>query len=117
MAQLRHPSTAVLSAVRATFHRAHRASPNCARTAATSTWQEYGEPGRAAWSCHYLGQIQLGQGRLDAAAATFRRVLEFAATSQVAVPSAGVAYIGLAAVDYRRNDLYGARRNVTEGLG
>ncbi len=82
-----------------------------------ATWQDYGEPGRAAWSCHYLGQIQLGQGRLDAAAATFRRVLEFAATSQVPVQAAGVAYIGLAAVDYRRDDLHGARRKVTEGLG
>lgn len=82
-----------------------------------ATWQERGEPGRAAWSCHYLGQIQLGQGRLDAAVATFRRVLEFVATSQVPLPSAGVAYLGLAAVDYRRNDLGGARRNVTEGIG
>ena len=42
-------------------------------------WRAAGAPTMAAWGCHYLGQVQRAQGRLDAAVGTYRQALEISA--------------------------------------
>ena len=72
----------------------------------------------AAWGYQDLGQVQRAQGRLDAAAGTYRQALEVtAAPGRPALPAAGIAYVGLAEVAYQRNELDTALRHVTEGIG
>ncbi len=70
-----------------------------------------------AWGYQDLGRVQRAQGRLDAAAGTYRQALEdAAATSWTALPAAGIAYVGLAEVAYQRNELDAALRHVSEGI-
>ena len=77
-----------------------------------------GQPTMTAWVYKDLGQVQRAQGRLDAAAGTYRQALEdAAATSRTALPAAGIAYVGLAEVAYQRNELDTALRHVSEGIG
>jgi LuxR family maltose regulon positive regulatory protein len=82
-----------------------------------ATWRSSDEPGMAAWSHHYLGQIQRAQGRLDAALTTYRQALEItAASGRPALPAACVAYVGLAELAYQRDELDAASRHLTEGI-
>ena len=77
-----------------------------------------GQPAMTAWVYKDLGQVQRAQGRLDAAAGTYRQALEdAAAASRTALPAAGIAYVGLAEVAYQRNELDTALRHVSEGIG
>ncbi len=65
----------------------------------------------------YLGQVQHAQGRLDAAAGTYRQMLEITAPpDRPALPAAGIGYVGLAEVAYQRNELDAALEHVTEGI-
>ncbi len=74
-------------------------------------WQAAGAPTMAAWGCHYLGQVQRAQGRLDAAAGTYQQALEItAALGRPALPVAGIAYVGLAEVAYERAEFEAAMR-------
>jgi LuxR family maltose regulon positive regulatory protein len=76
-----------------------------------------GQPTLAAWGCHYLGQVQRAQGRLDAAHGTYQQALEITAPpGRPALPHAGIGYVGLAEVAYQRNELDTALRHLTEGL-
>jgi LuxR family maltose regulon positive regulatory protein len=80
-------------------------------------WHAAGRPTLIAWGGYHLGQVQLAQGRLDAAAGTYRQVLEVnAPPGRPAGPAAGIAYVGLAEVAYQRNELDAALRHVTEGI-
>jgi LuxR family maltose regulon positive regulatory protein len=76
-----------------------------------------GQPTVAAWASYQLGQVQRAQGRLDAALGIYQRALEFTAPSgRPALPAAGIGHIGLAEVEYQRDDLDAAERQVTEGI-
>ena len=76
-----------------------------------------GQPTMTAWGYQDLGQVQRAQGRLDTAAGTYRQALEVAAaTSRTALPTAGIAYVGLAEVAYQRNELDTALQHLTEGI-
>jgi LuxR family transcriptional regulator, maltose regulon positive regulatory protein len=67
--------------------------------------------------CHHLALVQRAQGRLDAAVATYRQVLEVAAVpGRPALPAAGVAYVGMAEIAYQRGELAAALEHVTEGI-
>jgi LuxR family maltose regulon positive regulatory protein len=80
-------------------------------------WQAAGERPLAASACHFLGQVQRAQGRLDAALATYQRVLEITAPpGRAAVPAAGIGYVGMAEVAYQRGELDAALSHVTEGI-
>jgi LuxR family maltose regulon positive regulatory protein len=68
----------------------------------------------ASWD---LGRVQAAQGRLDAAAATYRRALEFGAQAGPAAdPAVGVAHVGLAEVLCEQDELDAALDQVTEGV-
>ena len=70
-----------------------------------------------AWESYELGQVQLAQGRLDAAVRTCEQALEaVAGTGQALLPAAGPAYAGLAEVAYQRNELGRALEYVTQGI-
>jgi LuxR family transcriptional regulator, maltose regulon positive regulatory protein len=70
-----------------------------------------------AWESYELGQVQLAQGRLEAAVRTCEQALEaVAGTSQALLPTAGPAYAGLAEVAYQRNELGRALEYVTQGI-
>jgi LuxR family maltose regulon positive regulatory protein len=76
-----------------------------------------GERSSAVSVCDYLGQVHLAQGRLDAALGSYQMALEIAAgPGQTALPSAGIAYTGMAEVEYQRDELDAALRHVTEGV-
>ena len=80
-------------------------------------WQAAGQFTMIAWGCHHLGQVQLGQGGLDAAARTCQQALERSTTSgRAPLAVAGPAYVGLAEVAYQRNELGTALDRVTEGI-
>jgi ATP/maltotriose-dependent transcriptional regulator MalT len=80
-------------------------------------WRAAGEPIMAAWGYHQLGQVQLAQGHLDAALDTYQTAVEIAAgSSQPAFPAAGIAYLGMAEVEYQRDALDLALQHVTEGI-
>ncbi len=80
-------------------------------------WGMAGERGVAAAVCNLLGHIQLAQGRLDAVLATYQLALEITAPpGQPALPAAGIAYAGMAEVEYQRGELEAALRHVTEGI-
>ena len=86
-------------------------------TASLAGWRAAGERGSAYRSATHLGQVQLARGRLDAALGTFQLALEIAtAPGQPALPAAGIAYAGMAEVDYQRDELDAALRHVTEGI-
>jgi LuxR family maltose regulon positive regulatory protein len=79
------------------------------RAAGLATWE--------AWESYELGQVQLAQGRLDAAVRTCEEALEAGAgTGQALLPTAGPAYAGLAEVAYQRNELGRALEYVTQGI-
>jgi LuxR family maltose regulon positive regulatory protein len=80
-------------------------------------WQAVGERPLAASACHFLGQVQRAQGRLDAALGTYQQALEITAPpGQAAMPAAGIGYAGMAEVAYQRGELDAALRHVTEGI-
>jgi LuxR family maltose regulon positive regulatory protein len=80
-------------------------------------WRAAGERSSAVSVCDYLGQVHLAQGRLDAALATYQLALEIAAgPGQPTLPAAGIAYTGMAEVEYQRDELDAALRHVTEGI-
>ena len=80
-------------------------------------WQAAGQFTMIAWGCHHLGQVQRGQGRLDAAVRTCQQALERTAVSgRAPLAVAGPAYVGLAEVAYQRNELDTALDHVTEGI-
>ena len=84
---------------------------------AIAGWQAADQHAVTAWGCYHLGQAQRGQGRLDAAAQTFRRALEITAVrGRPPLPAAGPAYVGMAQVAYQRNELDTALGHVTEGI-
>jgi LuxR family transcriptional regulator, maltose regulon positive regulatory protein len=67
-----------------------------------------------------LGQVQRGQGKLDAADHTYRRALEFgglpALPGSLALSCAGIGHEGLAELAYERNELDTALRHVSDGI-
>jgi ATP/maltotriose-dependent transcriptional regulator MalT len=68
----------------------------------------------ASWD---LGRVQAARGQLRAAAATYRRALEFGAQAGPgAGPAVGVAHLGLAEVLCEQDELDAALDQVTEGL-
>jgi LuxR family transcriptional regulator, maltose regulon positive regulatory protein len=80
-------------------------------------WLRAGQRQLAVRTCHHLGQVQRAQGRLDAALRTYQQALEVAAPpGQPALPTAGMAQVGLAEVAYQRNELDAALEDVTEGI-
>ncbi len=80
-------------------------------------WRALGDHDRAAWSAHYLGQIQRSRGDLDAAVETYHGVLSIDAGGDSSdAPTAGVAHVGLAEVAYERDDLEAARHHAERGI-
>jgi LuxR family maltose regulon positive regulatory protein len=65
--------------------------------------------------CYDLGQVQRAQGRLDAAAATYRQALEAAGESSQTA-HAGMAHVGLAQVLYERDELAAALDHAIRGV-
>ena len=73
---------------------------------AADPWASGRNPYVAVRTYFALGQVQFTQGRLSAALQTFRQGLELATeVSRPALPSAGVAHVGVAEVLYERNEL------------
>jgi LuxR family transcriptional regulator, maltose regulon positive regulatory protein len=86
-------------------------------TASLAGWRAAGERGSAVSVCELLGRVHLARGRLDAALGTFQLALEIATEpGQPALPAAGVAYAGMAEVEYQRDELNAALSHVTEGI-
>src|SRR5262249_16668696 len=86
-------------------------------TTSIAGWRAAGERGWAVSVCDYLGQVHLARGRLDAALGTYQLALEIAAgPGQLALPAAGIAYTGIAEVEYQRDELDAALRHVTERI-
>src|SRR5215831_14805475 len=86
-------------------------------TASLAGWRAAGERGSAVSTCDLLGRVHLARGRLDAALGTFQLALEIATeTGQPSLPAAGIAYAGMAEVEYQRDELEAALRHVTEGI-
>ena len=86
-------------------------------TSSLAGWRTAGERSSAVSVCDYLGQVHLAQGRLDAALGTYQTALEIAAgPGQAALPSAGIAYAGMADVEFERDELDAALGHVTEGI-
>jgi LuxR family transcriptional regulator, maltose regulon positive regulatory protein len=74
--------------------------------ASIGRWREAGNRNLAGWGSFYLGQVQRGQGRLDAASATYQQTLDITTTENGRhTPGAGIGYVGLAEVAYQRNQL------------
>ncbi len=86
-------------------------------TASLAGWRAAGERGSAVSTCELLGRVHLARGRLDAALGTFQLALEIATEpGQLALPVAGIAYAGMAEVEYQRDELDAALSHVTEGI-
>jgi LuxR family transcriptional regulator, maltose regulon positive regulatory protein len=80
-------------------------------------WRAAGERFLAMRLIELLGYVQRGQGRLDAALATYRQALEIAAApGRPALPAAGMAYVAMAEVAYQRGELATALEDVTKGI-
>ncbi|HEU4397809.1 MAG TPA: LuxR C-terminal-related transcriptional regulator [Actinomycetota bacterium] len=80
-------------------------------------WRAAGERFLAMRFIELLGYVQRGQGRLDAALATYRQALEIAAArGRPALPAAGLAYVAMAEVAYQRGELATALEDVTKGI-
>ena len=80
-------------------------------------WRAIGEPFPAAWSSCQLAEVQRAQGRLAAALETYQQALETtAAAGRPALPTAGIARVGIAEVAYQRGELDEALRQLTEGI-
>jgi LuxR family maltose regulon positive regulatory protein len=64
-----------------------------------------------------LGRIQYGQGRLDAAVATYRRALDTGGGApRDQQPYLGMAHVGLAGILYERGELTAALDHATRGV-
>jgi LuxR family maltose regulon positive regulatory protein len=88
-----------------------------ASAASVAGWRAAGERYLAVRTCYQLGQVQRAQGRLDAALGTYQQALEVAAPpGQPALPSAGMAQVGMAEVAYQRGELDTALEHLTEGI-
>ena len=86
-------------------------------TASLAGWRAAGERGSAVSTCELLGRVHLARGRLDAALGAFQLALEIATEpGQPALPVAGIAYAGMAEVEYQRDELGAALSHVTEGI-
>jgi LuxR family transcriptional regulator, maltose regulon positive regulatory protein len=86
-------------------------------TASLAGWRAAGERGSAVSTCELLGRVHLARGRLDAAFGAFDLALEIATEpGQPALPVAGIAYAGMAEVEYQRDELDAALSHVTEGI-
>jgi LuxR family transcriptional regulator, maltose regulon positive regulatory protein len=86
-------------------------------TSSLTGWRAAGERSSAVSVCDYLGQVHVAQGRLDAALDTYQMALDIAAgPDQPTLPAAGIAYTGMAEVEYQRDELDAALRHVTEGI-
>jgi LuxR family maltose regulon positive regulatory protein len=86
-------------------------------TASLAGWRAGGERGWAVSVCDYLGQVHLARGHLDAALGTYQLALEIATEpGQPVLPAAGIAYTGMAEVEYQLGELDAALRHVTEGI-
>ena len=86
-------------------------------SSAIPQWRAAGEYGLVIQACHHLGQVQRGQGRLDAALETYQQAVEIAATpGRQHLPSAGAGHVGAAEVAYQRGDLDDALRHVADGI-
>ncbi|SRR6266496_930088 len=73
--------------------------------ASIAGWRVAGERGLAAAVCNLLGYVQFAQGRLDAVLATYQMALEITAPpGKPALPAAGIAYAGMAKVEYQRGE-------------
>jgi LuxR family maltose regulon positive regulatory protein len=76
-----------------------------------------GLPTWEAWASFELGQVQLAQGRLNAAESTGQQALDAVAEAgQASLPTAGPAYVSLAGVAYQRNELARAREHLVRGI-
>ena len=79
--------------------------------------QAAGENWLAVLGCNILGHVQIAQGRLDAALGTYQMALEITAgPGRPAPPAAGIAFVGMAEVEYQRGELDAALEHVTEGI-
>jgi LuxR family maltose regulon positive regulatory protein len=78
--------------------------------------QSAGQGYLAMRACYDLGRIQHAQGRLDAAAATYRRALGTCGASGDQQPYLGMAHVGLARVLYERDELTAALDHATRGV-
>jgi LuxR family maltose regulon positive regulatory protein len=80
-------------------------------------WRATGQPTMTAWGSHLLGQVQRAQGRMDAAAGTYRQALEISAPpGRPALPAAGAVHVGLAEVAYQRNEVDTALRHLSDSI-
>ena len=80
-------------------------------------WRAAGQRSFALRGCFFLGLAQRAQGKLDAAARTYRQLAESGALpGRTALATAGVGYEGLAELAYQRNELDAALRLVTDGI-
>ena len=85
--------------------------------ASVAGWRAAGQLSLAAWACLDLGRVQRAEGRLDAPLATYQQLVEITAPpGRVAMPSAGIGYVGMAEVAYQRGELDAALRHVTKGI-
>ena len=85
--------------------------------AGVTGWRAAGQRPLAAWACHDLGRVRRALGLLDAARAAYHWALEITAPpGRVAMPAAGIGYVGMAEVAYQRNELDAAHRLVTDGI-
>ncbi|HEY2521429.1 MAG TPA: LuxR C-terminal-related transcriptional regulator [Streptosporangiaceae bacterium] len=76
-----------------------------------------GLPTWEAWASFELAQVQLAQGRLDAAERTGQQALDAVAGADLgSLPAAGPAHVGLAGVAFQRNDVDRARENLAQGI-
>jgi LuxR family maltose regulon positive regulatory protein len=83
----------------------------------TARLRAAGQRSLALRGCFLLGQVQRAQGRLDAAARTYRQAVQIGAPpGRPALPAAGLGYEGLAELAYQRNELDAALRHVTDGI-
>src|SRR5262249_54233395 len=83
----------------------------------TARWRAAGQRSLALRGCFLLGQVQRAQGKLDAAARTYRQAVEIGAPpGRRALPAAGIGHEGLAELAYQRNELDAALRHVTDGI-
>jgi ATP/maltotriose-dependent transcriptional regulator MalT len=85
--------------------------------ASLAGWRAAGERGSAVSVGDLLGRVHLARGRLDAALGAFQLALEIATEpGQPALPVAGIAYAGMAEVEYQRDELNAALSHVSQGI-
>jgi LuxR family transcriptional regulator, maltose regulon positive regulatory protein len=98
--------------LRGDLDRAERALAGLAGTARAAS--EYRLTMAVCWD---LGHVQYAQGRLGAALATCQQALTIGAEAgHPSLPVLGIAYLGMAAVLYERDELAAALEHATEGM-